>query len=424
MKTDATGPGPAALRRPVRRALAAGALLLALSGCATFSRIERDIDEDAARRYARTGDLHAEIEDLVQPLIERRATPGLVVGVLRPDGSLASFGFGTIRAGDPRRPDGDTLFALGSTSKGFLAALTALLVEEGRVSWDRTLAETLPEHDGLSPDAGRITLEELATHTSGLPRQPFSLRGIFRAIRYLHTGNDFYRHLDHDHLLRYLRRFRAPSEPGVRYSNIGFGILGYALEQETGRDLDALMREKILDPLGLRATGYAPEQLSGHADRARGHAGDQPRFVRRGRPVPEWRYTDIMLGSAGLYSTANDLLAFTRAHLHAGDATALERALRDTLRVRVGDADPPRSLAWAVDRTNGHEIIHQIGFSGGFSAYIGMDPLNRSAVVVLQNSLNWEEAVGHRLLLRMARAAALNRARHRDAPDAADHRTP
>ncbi len=375
----------------------------------TFSRIERDIDENAARRFARTGDVEAEVEDLVRPLIERGATPGLVVGVLRPDGSTAAFGYGRIARNDPRPPDGDTLFALGSTSKGFLAALTALLVEEGKLSWDQTLAEVLPEGDRLSPDAGRITLEELATHTSGLPRQPFSLRGIVRAVRYLHDGNDFYRHLDRDTLLRYLGRFRAPSEPGVRYSNIGFGILGYAVEQQTGRDLDGLMRERLLDPLGLHATGFDPERLPGYTARARGHAGDQPRFVRRGRPVPEWDYTDIMRGSAGLYASAHDLLAFARAHLEAGRETALDRALREAVEVRVEDADPPRALAWAVDRRNGHVIVHQIGFSGGFSAYIGMDPENGTAVAVLQNSLNWEEAIGHRLLLRMARAARMER---------------
>ncbi len=61
-----------------------------------------------------------------------------------------------------------------------------------------------------------------------------------------------------------------------------------------------------------------------------------------------------------------------------------------------------------MDNVEGHEITYQIGFTGGYSAYIGMDVTNQTAVVVLQNSLNWSESIGHRLLLLMAHAASLD----------------
>lgn len=82
------------------------------------------------------------------------------------------FGYGvTIRNG-VARPDGDTLFAVGSLSKGFLAAELALLVDEGVLTWDDTIAALAPGSAELSDDAKQVTLLQLATHTAGMPRQP------------------------------------------------------------------------------------------------------------------------------------------------------------------------------------------------------------------------------------------------------------
>ncbi len=107
-----------------------------------------------------------------------------------------------------------------------------------------------------------------------------------------------------------------------------------------------------------------------------------------------------------MYSTVEDLLDFAHAHLFTVDDEKLNRALEDTLKVRLDDAEPRRALAWAVDEINGKEIFFQIGYVSGYSAYIGMDPARKTAVVVLQNTLYWTERVGHRLLLLMGKAAS------------------
>lgn len=84
----------------------------------------------------------------------------------------------------------------------------------------------------------------------------------------------------------------------------------------------------------------------------------------------------------------------------------LTRALQDTLEVRVQVPDQhDRALAWAVDQVDGFTITYQVGYVSGYSCYIGLDRNNRTAVVVLQNSLNWQESIGHRLLLRLGYAA-------------------
>ncbi|HEV7815748.1 MAG TPA: serine hydrolase domain-containing protein [Janthinobacterium sp.] len=375
-----------------------------LTACGTLSRMELDADGTAVPRYA-SGDLRAEADSLALPLIQARRTPGLVIGVLLPDGSRQCFGYGETEAEGGQRPDGDTLFAIGSVSKGFLSATAAILVQEGVLSWDDTLEKLLPPGTPLSPSSKQITLLQLATHTSGLPRQPFTPRTLLYFVEYLFTGQNFYRHLDRDYLLGYLAGFDAPAVSEPRYSNIGYALLGYVMELRTGKKVDGLVHEKILWPLRLANTAYVPEQLAGYADRARGHAGDQPKFIRRGEPVPDWQFTDVLAGSAALYSSANDLLTYAAAHLHGSGDAMRDRALQDTLAVRVNRPKEAAALAWIVDDIGGRKITYQIGLVAGYTSYIGMDVANKTAVVVLQNSFNWTNGIGHRLLLRMADGA-------------------
>lgn len=380
-------------------------LLAMLAACGNLSRMEFAAGDAADRRYADTGDLRFAADALAQPLIEQKTTPGVVIGVLLPDGSRQCFGYGVTEQAGARLPDGDTLFAIGSVSKGFLSATAAALVQEGVLSWDDTLEKSLPPGTKLSPSSKKITLLQLATHTSGLPRQPFTARTLLYFVEYLFTGKNFYRHFERDYLLAYLADFDAPGESAPLYSNIGYGLLGYAMEQRTGKKVDQLVREKILQPLQLANTGYRPEQLPGYAARAHGQAGDQPKFIRRGKPVPDWQFTDVMTGSAALHSSANDLLSNAAAYLHGTGDALLDRALQDTLAVRVERPEEAAALAWFVDDAGGHKITYQVGLVAGYSSYIGMDVANKTAVVVLQNSFNWSNSVGHALLLRLASQA-------------------
>ncbi|WP_229448150.1 serine hydrolase [Massilia sp. CF038] len=378
-------------------------LCAALGACGTLSRMELDTDAAPAQRLAASSDLKAEVDGLAQPLIERGENTGLVVGVLAADGQAQYFGYGVTAQGG-NRPDGDTLFAIGSLSKGFLGGTTAILVEEGALGWDETLATLLPAHVKLSDDARRITLRQLVTHTSGLPRQPFTPETLRYFIEYLFTGKSFYRHFDRDYLLNYLATFKKSGEARPQYSNIGYGILGAILELRSGQRIDALVHQKILTPLQLDHTGYVPAALPGYATRARGHAGDQPKMIRRGQPVPDWEFTDVMSGSAALYSNAHDLLAYARAHLYPGADALRDRALRNSLQVQFARPQEAAATAWIVDEIEGRKITYQIGLVAGYTAYIGMDVESRMAVVVLQNNFNWTNRIGHRLLLRMVHA--------------------
>jgi CubicO group peptidase (beta-lactamase class C family) len=378
---------------------------LLLAGCGSLSQTELDANDIAAARRAPAQSLQMEVDSLLRPMVDTLHTPGVVVGVLLPDGTRQFFGYGVADQTSRRRPDGATLFAVGSLSKGFLAALIALLVDDGVLSWDDTLETLLPPGTALSPDARRITLLQLATHTSGLPRQPVTLRTLSYFIEYLFDGESFYRQFDDRYVLDYLAHFSADAQGQRQYSNIGYGILGYIIELRTGKSLDALLTQRLAQPLGLTCTGYVAEALPCYPTRAQGYAGDQPKFIGRGQPTPDWQFTNLMRGSAALSSNADDLLNFASAHLNGQDSH-VNGVLADNLRVRVPQPTEASAIAWVVDDIAGQAITYQIGIVAGYTSYIGLDVEHRTAVVVLQNSFNWDNSVGHKLLLRLAHLSA------------------
>ena len=169
----------------------------------------------------------------------------------------------------------------------------------------------------------------------------------------------------------------------------------------TGQPAEASVEQRVIRPLGLRCTGYEPERLPCYATRAHGYAGDQPKFIPRGIATPDWQFNDVMRASAGLHSTARDLLTMASAHMNGPD-TQLRAALAGNARGRPASSGKTATVAWTSKRLNDRTITYQVGLVAGYTSYIGLDIANRTAVVILQNSFNWDLRAGHLLLLRTA----------------------
>ncbi|MDY7579797.1 serine hydrolase domain-containing protein [Herbaspirillum sp. RTI4] len=379
-------------------------LCAALAGCGSLSTVGLDSGNLTAAKRLDGNNLQQKVDFLAQPLIDGGQVPGMVVGVLLPDRSRQFFGYGVADKTSGIKPDGDTLFAVGSLSKLFLGAITAKLVDDGVLSWDETLRTLLPATTPLSPDAEKITVLQLATHTSGLPRQPMTFAMLSPFVRYLFTGENFYRHLDRDYAMAYLAGFEADTSGVPHYSNIGYGLLGYILELRTGSSLGMLLQQKIIAPLGLKCTGYAPVALPCYSSRAHGYSGDQPKFIRRGEAVPDWEFTPFMQGAGAIYSNARDILSFAAAHVWDTDLP-LNAVMADDMRVRFPRVKEAAAISWVVDEVEGEPIAYQIGVVAGYTAYVGIDIGHKTAVVVLKNSFEWDNRIGHQLLLSLRRQA-------------------
>lgn len=364
-------------------------LALLLSGCAHFTHQEPDdVAADLPRESLRAG-----VDRLVLPVLAAHETPGLIVGVATPDGRRQFFSYGEGEVGGGVLGP-DTLFPIGSLTKGYTAALLSVLVDEGVLHWNDTLAELLPKWR-LTPQAAGITLLQLATHSAGLPRQPSDLSLLTGLLRFTFTGSNFYAVLDADGLAHFMADFVPPPHPQPAYSNIGYALIGMAIEARTGRSLEQLMGEKVLTPLQLHHTVFEPNE----AHRAQGHAGDQPYFMPRGRPVADWHFPQAMQASAALYASASDLLDFAVAHLRTGNH--LNALLADNLRVRHARPQDAPGIAWVTDDFDGIAVTNQVGMAVGHTSYVGVHRDSGFAVVVLQTSFNWNFKIGHKLLLRL-----------------------
>lgn len=338
------------------------------------------------------------IDAFVSRYMQRKQVSGVVVAIIHHNGPAEFHCYGVTDAKNRYPITPDTLFALGSLSKGTTAEVITLLVNEGRLHWDDTLLTLLPPGTPLSDDAKKITLLQLVTHTSGLPRQPMNLLSLEHLLVYLSDGENFYHELDNERVLSYLSTFNAPLSHEPEYSNLGYAILGYILTYQTGESVAALASRMIFQPLAMRNSSYLPQTLRGYPRRALGHAGDQPKFKPRGALTPDWQFSNNMVGAANLYSDARDLIEYARAHFSPTHHAALDKAFADVSVDYYPREKEAANIAWVTDTLAGQRITYQVGYIGGYSSYIGFDKANQNAVVVLQNSFNWSNYIGHAIL--------------------------
>lgn len=276
--------------------------------------------------------------------------------------------------GEPDEP-----FQIGSVTKIFTSLLLATYVVDGSLRLDHRVGQLVPELTGS--EVGDVTLEQLATHTSGLPRIPRELWG-----RALTRHPDPYADLDHDRLVTSLGRtgLRPKSRPA--YSNLGAGLLGDALATWAGRQYDALVQERICGPLGLSATTVRPPaEPQGHH--------------RRGKAYPGVWHFDALAGAGALWSTLADQLRFLASQLDppAGD---LGSAVRLTHEVRIGGKRLDQCLGWLRLHGRDGALLWHNGGTAGYRSFIGVQ--EGSAVAVLTASDRSVDRIGIRLLQDLA----------------------
>ncbi|HKN05919.1 MAG TPA: serine hydrolase domain-containing protein [Buttiauxella sp.] len=371
-----------------------------LTGCGTLSNVApvAEVPQKAQRVCGMPAS--RDINQWLPTLVEQQS-PAMVVGVIDANNQRHYWQFGVTDTKHHYPVNEQTLFAVGSLSKGMTAEATAVLVAQGRLHWSDTLETLMPPSVPLSADAKKITLLQLVTHTSGLPRQNMDLPMLTAFIRYLGNGENFYSHLDSDNVVADLAYFSKPNNTGPVYSNLGYAVLDYVLHYQTGQRADQLVQTLIFEPLGMRNSSFTPQKLKRYPLRAIGHAGSQPKFIPRGQVVPDWHFSGNMLGAGGLYTDTADLLTFAAAHLeNTGNAT-LDKAIVDTMQVYYPRDKEAANIAWVTDTYGEQSITYQVGYIGGYSSYIGIDRKNHFAVVVLQNSFTWQNNLGHSVLRQM-----------------------
>ncbi len=312
-------------------------------------------------------------DDEIGKLIAERNAPrpgqGIVIGVLGPDGErIVSGGTGVAAS-----VDRDTLFEIGSISKVFTALILADMVNKGEVSLDDPAEKYLPAGHHMPQRNGRqITLRDLSTHTSGLPRMADDM-GAADGV-----DDPFVDHGE-DKLLAFLDGYQLTRDVGERweYSNLAVGLLGYLLGRAAHSDYETLLRERITGPLGMNDTLIALPP-----DKAARLAAPFDRYMRPAKP---WDMT-LFAPAGGIRSSAADMLVFADAVLDPDSPIAA--AVKTTLSVRVptGDTNIEQALGWQVVNARGHSIVTHSGQTGGYQTALMLEPATGRAVVALSNS--------------------------------------
>lgn len=297
---------------------------------------------------------------------------GIVVGVIDPQGSR-TVAYGRLNQGDPRTLNGDTIFEIGSVTKVFTSLLLSDMVQRGEVALADPVAKYLPSDVKVPERGGRvITLVDLSTHTSGLPRMPSDFNPRDPANPYADYTTK--------QLFQFISSYQLTRNIGSQfeYSNLGGGLLGQALARRAGTDYEALVRSRITVPLGMSSTGItlSPEM------KARLAIGHNDKLAA----VPNWDLPALS-GAGALRSSANDMLIFLGANL-GFVKSPLAPAMAAMLSVRrpTGAPGGEIGLAWLITKPASDEIVWHNGGTGGYRSFVGYNAKTRVGIVVLSNT--------------------------------------
>lgn len=347
-----------------------------------------------------------EIKDRINTLLDsNRTNAAIEIGIVDRNGTQF-YSTGKVSSTNNATVDQNTIFAIGSNTKVFTAILLADMIEEGLIKLNDPIDKYLTPNAIVPQFKGhKITFEDLATHTSGLPEIPSNYCTSFLnitpqttdekvqlAFNYMKCTKNY----TFDQFYQALSKTTISREPGSKYeySTFGSALLGNILILKSNMSsYDELLEKRILNVLGMNSTAInlSDEQKSRLAS---GHLS--------GRELPLLNISNPIAPGGGLYSSASDMLKFISANIGL-IKTKLDGAMQESHLIRhsTGLLIPNNidvsgnstnielyiGLGWGITTNLGNEIIwHSGATSGGYNAFMGFNPNTGRGIVVLCNT--------------------------------------
>jgi CubicO group peptidase (beta-lactamase class C family) len=317
----------------------------------------------------------ARLRRQVPELLKKNQVPGSAVALVDDQGLVWAGGFGFTDRSGKRPVTADTPFSLQSVTKSYTATAFLLVAGRKQFTLDEPLGKAVPGFRVHSPwgraEAERVTFRHLLSHWGGLCHEaPVGNNyGDWQC-----TFDDHVRSISGTWLkCRVGERFR--------YSNLGYDLVGHALEVRAGKPFARLMREELLEPLGMRSSTFDQGAALAAANRARGHIG--------GKEVPPLEVP--MLAAGGLFSTARDAARFVSFHLAGGVAGGRRLVPAEVLREFHTPQFilPGQKAGYALGATSrpyhGATLVFHGGGGYGYSTDHRWVPEYKVGVVVLSN---------------------------------------
>lgn len=323
------------------------------------------------------------LDDYILQTIDLWKVPGIAVAVVKDGETIFSKGFGyrDVEKKLPVTPD--TIFAIGSATKAFAAASIGLMVDDGKLEWDKPVRNYLPTfklHDPFATE--RMSPRDLLCHRSGLPRHdlmwynaPFSRKEIFDRMQHLEPSRDF--------------------RTNFQYQNLMYMTAGYLAGEVDGTSWESIVRQRIFEPLGMVNSNFVVEESRKTADFALPYE-EKEEVVKQ---IPFRNITEI--GPAGsINSSVNQMIDWVLLQLNKGkhgetqvisesvvkQLHSPQMTIEDPLWSELFQADYVMyGLGWFIQPFRGHTLIHHGGNIDGFSAFVSFMPDQNAGVIVLTN---------------------------------------
>lgn len=301
------------------------------------------------------------VDEVIHLFMQKYAISGVAVALIDGENEqTVAYGIADERT---KSPVGDhTIFEIASVTKVFTTTALAIHVLKGDMALDDPITNYIPALSHQTGAVKKVTLLELATHTSSFPR----------------VGGDW--HLGGARkIFLFLEKWHPEIKIGPRYaySNLAFGLLGYALENVERKTYEQVIRDAILRPLGMNST-FAQVPSSFASKYAQGYT-QEGKIAKRRQP-------GYIPGSGALRSTSKDMLLFLKANMGLTGPRKLREAMKLAQQpyYKVRD-DFEMGLGWQRFEREGTLIIDKNGGLSGFTSYIGWIPGKRLGVVILTN---------------------------------------
>lgn len=313
--------------------------------------------------------MKSEVTQIAEGFLDKPGTQGLSIGIIK-GGQTYTYCFGNSCESPYSPVKAENLFEIGSITKVFTGILFADQVLSNGLNPDSRLADYV----SFGSPYSNVTLRQLATHSSGLPRLADNFWNCVKD-----PGNPYAGYSDND-LRAYLSNVKPVSQPGERYlySNVGMGVLGWVISDVNQKPYEELLKERVINQLGLSNTS-ATLTSSQKRNLATGYS--------QGSAVKNWDFQNCTSAQGSLRSDINDMITFAQANLHP-EKTPIEAAIRMSQEIHFKDPVKNRlmGLGWHIGYFNGDKYLEHTGGTGGYRSFIGLVPGKDMAVIVLSNS--------------------------------------
>ena len=324
--------------------------------------------------------------DSIETAMFVEGCPGLAITIIHDSKTLIQKGFGIENANSNSKIDTNTVFRLGSVSKGFAAILTHILVKEKYLSWDDKVTKYVPDFKlGTGDQTDKITIKTLLSQSTGLPPHTFT--------------NQIENGLSLDQVIPMLADVKTVADTGkiCTYQNVAYAVIEKVIEGATGKSFESLINEKVFLPLSMKTASTNCESMWRAEKKATPHRFNRQTEMYEASEFNEKYYNAISAG--GINASIADMNNYLGLLL-GQHKEILDREQLDAFFQPVVQSDYERryfhrwdnldhnyyARGWRVFDYNGERWMYHGGFVNGFRSEIALNPKYGIGICILFNS--------------------------------------